>query len=130
MNDQDELGLRIAKLLDESADSLGSEQRERLNAARRLALARHKPAPARAWVPAWAGASAGAGGGNTGRRAFRVQHLIPIAALVLGLAGVAYMHSGTSSDIADIDVGLLTDELPLDAYLDRDFDPWPKRSSR
>ena len=126
MKDQDELGLRIARLLDEGADNLGPEQRERLNAARRLALARHKPAPARAWMPAWAGA----GGGDTGRRAFGIQHLIPIAALVLGLAGVAYMHSGTSSDIADIDAGLLTDELPLDAYLDREFDPWPKRSPR
>lgn len=125
MKDQDELGLRIAGLLDESADGLGAEQRERLNAARRLALARHKPTPVRAWVPAWAGA----GAGGTGR-VFGVQQLIPIAALVLGLAGVAYMHTGTSSDIADIDAGLLTDELPLDAYLDREFDPWPKRSSR
>ena len=126
MKDQDELGLRIARLLDEGADGLGAEQRERLNAARRLALARHRPARARAWVPAWAGATAG----DTGRRVFGVQHLIPVAALVLGLAGVAYMHTGTSSDIADIDVGLLTDELPIDAYLDHEFDPWPKRSSR
>ena len=47
MNDQDELGLRIARLLDESTDTLSPEQRERLNAARRLALARHRPEPAR-----------------------------------------------------------------------------------
>ena len=32
MKDQEELGLRIARLLDEGADSLGPEQRERLNA--------------------------------------------------------------------------------------------------
>jgi hypothetical protein len=125
MKDQDELGLRIARVLDESVDNLGPEQRERLNAARRLALARHRSAPAPAWVPAWAGPL----GKYTERRLFGV-HLIPIAALVLGLAGIAYMHSGTSSDIADIDAGLLTDELPIDAYLDQEFDPWPKRSSR
>ena len=126
MKDQDELGLRIAGLLDESADSLGPQQRERLNAARRLALARHRPATAPAWVPAWAGPL----GKYTERRLFGVQYLIPVAALVLGLAGVAYMHTGTSSDIADIDAGLLTDELPINAYLDQEFDPWPKRSSR
>jgi hypothetical protein len=127
MNDQDELGLRIAKLLDESTDTLSQEQRERLSAARRLALARrpeHVAAPA--WVPAWASPIAG----FTEKRVFGIQYLIPIAALVLGLAGVAYMHTGTSSDIADIDAGLLTDELPINAYLDQGFDQWPKRSSR
>jgi hypothetical protein len=59
-----------------------------------------------------------------------VQYLMPIAALVLGLAGVAYMHTPAPSDIADIDAGLLTDELPINAYLDQGFDSWLKRSSR
>jgi len=60
-----------------------------------------------------------------------VRYLIPVAALVLGLAGVLYVHSnGTSSDIADIDAGLLTDELPINAYLDKGFDSWLKRSPR
>ena len=128
MNEQDELGLRIAKLLDESTETLGAEQRDRLSAARRAALARFRPerTTAAALIPAWAGAAARL----TERPVFGVQYLIPIAALVLGLAGVAYMHSGTPSDIADIDAGLLTDELPINAYLDQGFDPWPKRSSR
>ena len=128
MNEQDELGLRIAKLLDESTDTLSQEQRERLSAARRLALSRHRTqaAPAPALVPSWAGPVAR----FTERRVFGVQYLIPIAALVLGLAGVAYMHTGTSSDIADIDAGLLSDELPINAYLDQDFASWLKRSSR
>ena len=126
MKDQDELGLRIARLLDEGTDKLGAEQRERLNAARTLALSRHRPEPVPAWVPAWAAPISR----YTERRVFGVQYLIPIAALILGLGGVAYMHTGGSTEIADIDVGLLTDELPLDAYLTHDFDPWPKRSSR
>jgi hypothetical protein len=128
MNDQDELGLRIAKLLDGSTDSLSAEQRDRLSAARRLALARHRPerATATAWVPAWASPISGL----TEKRVFGIQYLIPMAALVLGLAGVAYMHTGTSSDIADIDAGLLTDELPINAYLDQDFASWLKRSPR
>jgi hypothetical protein len=128
MNDQDELGQRIARLLDEGTDKLSPEQRDRLSAARRLALARHRPAPAPvpSWMPAWAGPISG----FTEKRVFGIQYLIPIAALVLGLAGVAYMHTGTSSDIADIDAGLLTDELPINAYLDQDFASWLKRSSR
>lgn len=128
MNDQDEVGRRIARLLDESTDTLSQEQRDRLSAARRLALARHQPKPERvaAWVPAWAGPLAG----FTEKKVFGIQYLIPIAALVLGLAGVAYVHSGTSSDIADLDASLLTDELPINAYLDQDFASWLKRSSR
>ena len=54
MNDQDELGRRIAELLHEGTDNLGAEQRDRLSAARRLALAHQRPERSPAWVPAWA----------------------------------------------------------------------------
>lgn len=126
MNDQDELGLRIARLLDESTEKLGAEQRNRLSAARKLALARHRPQAVAAWVPAWAGPLSR----FTERRLFGIQYLIPLAALLLGLAGVTYMHTSGSSDIADIDAGLLTDDLPINAYLDQGFDSWLKRSAR
>ena len=126
MNDQDELGRRIASLLDDSADAVGPAQRERLRAARKLALERHHEVRTRALAPAWATTI----GNLTERRVFGVQYLIPMAALVLGLAGVAYMHYTPSSDIADIDVGLLTDDLPINAYLDQGFDSWLKRLPR
>jgi hypothetical protein len=126
MNEQDEVARRIAKLLDDGTENLGAAQRERLSAARKLALARYPSAPAPAWAPAWAGNVSR----FTERRVMGVQYLIPIAALVLGLAGVAYMHSNPSSEIADIDAGLLTDDLPINAYLDQGFDSWLKRSSR
>ena len=62
---------------------------------------------------------------------FGIRYAIPIAALVLGLLGVAYMHApNPTNEIADIDVGLLTDELPIDAYLDQGFDSWLRRSSQ
>jgi hypothetical protein len=127
MNEQDELGRRIVNLLDESAANLGPAQRERLTAARQAALARHRAASVPVWAPAWAGNFSH----FTEHRIFGVRYLIPVAALVLGLAGVAYVNSnGTPSDIADIDAGLLTDELPINAYLDKGFDSWLKRSSR
>jgi hypothetical protein len=127
MNQQEELAQRIVKLLDESADNIGPAQRQRLSAARQAALARHRPAPVAAWAPAWAGTISR----FTEHRAFGVRYVIPIAALVLGLASVVYVQSNsTSSDIADIDAGLLTDELPISAYLDKGFDSWLKRSPR
>ncbi|MGZ5142084.1 MAG: DUF3619 family protein [Burkholderiales bacterium] len=126
MSQEDELGRRIARLLDDSAADVGPAQRERLRAARQAALARHRAAAVPTWAPAWAG--------NFSRfteSGFGVRYLIPVAALVLGLAAVLYVQSnGTSSDIADIDAGLLTDELPINAYLDKGFDSWLKRSSR
>jgi Protein of unknown function (DUF3619) len=127
MTEQDEVARRIVKLLDESAENIGRAQRERLSAARQAALARHRAVPVAAWAPVWAGTISR----FTEHRAFGVRYLIPIAALVLGLASVVYVHSnGTSSDIADIDAGLLTDELPINAYLDKGFDSWLKRSPR
>jgi len=127
MNQEDELARRIAKLLDESSGELRPDQRERLSAARRLALSRQKREPAPAWVPVWAGSFSRL----TEQSVLGVRYLVPLAALVLGLVGVVYVHTGTvSNDMADIDAGLLTGELPISAYLDQDFDSWLKRSSR
>jgi len=127
MNQQDELARRIVKLLDESTDTIAPEQREALARARNLALSRYRTEPAPASVFAWAGRLSRL----TEERVFGVRYLIPLAALVLGLLGVVYMQTGgTSNEIADIDAGLLSDELPINAYLDKGFDSWLKRSPR
>jgi hypothetical protein len=126
MNQQDELAGRIARLLDEGADTLSPRRRDALAKAREAALARYsgrrQPAPAAAWVTAL--------GNVTERSVFGVRYLIPLAALVLGLIGVVYVQTnGVMSNIADIDLRLLTDELPIGAYLDKDFESWLERSS-
>jgi hypothetical protein len=127
MNQQDELAARIAKLLDEGTDGLSAEKRERLAQARRLALSRQQGRKAPALVPAWAGPFSR----FTEQSIFGVRYVVPMAALILGLLGVVYVNtSNVVSDIADIDAGLLTDELPISAYLDQGFDSWLKRSSR
>jgi hypothetical protein len=125
MNQQDELAARIAQLLDEGAGQLAPSAREGLIEARRLALSRHRVRlePALAW--------AGPLSDLTERNVLDVRYLIPVAALVLGLIGVVYLNTGNvSSDIADIDAALLTDELPINALLDQGFDSWLKRSPR
>ena len=127
MTDQDEVGRRIARLLDQSAEGLSAEERTRLIEARRLALARHRGEQEHALEPAWAGAMRG----FTEQRVMGIRYVLPMAALVLGLLGVVYMHTGgVPSEIADIDAALLSDELPISAYLDQGFDAWLKRSSR
>ena len=47
------------------------------------------------------------------------------------MIGIAYWQNGSSpaSEMAEIDAGLLSDELPINAYLDKGFDSWLKRSS-
>jgi hypothetical protein len=129
MNEQDELGARISRLLDEGARDVPSASRERLAAARRTALARHAELriTSASWAPAWAGSFSRL----TEQSVLGIRYLVPLAALVLGLVGVVYVHTGTvSTDIADIDMGLLTDELPINAYFDQNFESWLKRSSR
>ena len=126
MNQEDELAARIAKLLDEGTEGLGADKRERLSQARRLALSRQQGRRAPALVPAWAGPFSR----FTEQSVLGVRYLVPLAALILGLIGVVYVNtSGVASEIADIDAGLLTDDLPISAYLDQGFDSWLKRSS-
>ena len=127
MNQQDELASRIATLLDESADKLSPQRRDALGKAREAALARYSSQRRVVAQPAWASTI----GDITERSVFGVRYLIPIAALVLGLIGVLYVQTnGVMSSIADIDLRLLTDELPIDAYLDKDFESWLERSSQ
>jgi hypothetical protein len=50
--------------------------------------------------------------------------------LVFGLLAINTWHqSQLVQEIEEIDAGVLTGDLPLDAYLDKGFDAWLKRSS-
>lgn len=55
-----------------------------------------------------------------------------VAALVLGVFVTGQQWTSTSRVSAneDIDAALLIDDLPIDAYLDRDFKAWVFRESR
>jgi hypothetical protein len=128
MNQADDaLAKNIVRLLDEGADRLGPAVRERLLAARKEALGRYREQPVRAWDLVAVG--------NATARYLEdhpnARFLIAGAALLVALAGVAYWPgmNGTG-ELAEIDVGLLTGDLPIDAYLDKGFDSWLKRSLR
>jgi hypothetical protein len=124
------LARRIAEVLDESTDQIEPAVKDRLAAARREALSHYKqPHPVWAWMPAWAtGGLARASESRLG--GFR--YVVPVAVLVVGLIAITYwqQNGGRWNELAEIDAGLLADELPIDAYLDKGFDTWLTGSSR
>ena len=125
---ENELARRIVRHLDYGVNHLEPGVRERLFAARKIALSKYREQPAPVVGLAWAGQAAAR---FTEHRFYGARHLVAISALVLALVGVAYWQSvGTTNAYAEIDTDLLTDELPLNAYLDKGFDSWLKRSSR
>ncbi len=122
-----EIAQKIARALDRSTRDMGGDTLARLAAAREQALAGYHVVPG--WKLAWAGSWASQ---NGERPAAGLRYALPIALLIMGLIGIVYWHSGNgqSNELADLDVRLLTDDLPLDAYLDKGFDSWLKRQSR
>jgi hypothetical protein len=125
----DELAGKIVRYLDYGADHLDQTTRERLLDARKTALSKFKERPEPAWGLTWAGQ---AGPRQTEHRAHGARYLIAGAALIAALMSMLYWQSirGPSNELAEIDAGLLTDELPINAYLDKGFDSWLSRSSR
>jgi hypothetical protein len=120
---EQQLARKIVESLDDGLNQLEAGTRERLVAARRTALARYQEAPALAWA------------GPVGR--FMQQHLFGtgvtavVTTLVIATAGVLYWQSvAPNGDSAELEIALLTDELPINAYLDKGFDSWLKRSPR
>jgi hypothetical protein len=125
----DELARRIVQHLDFGADHVNALTRERLLEARKAALSHYQERLQPARGLAWAG-SAGARRGEN--HFFSLRYLIATAALIGAVIGVAYWQNGATgpaNELAEIDAGLLTDDLPINAYLDKGFDSWLKRSS-
>lgn len=52
---------------------------------------------------------------------------LPVLALIAVLAG-ANLLQDPNADIGDLDASLLTGELPINAFLDKDLDSWLKGS--
>jgi hypothetical protein len=123
-----ELAREIVQYLEDGVDRLEPRVRERLAAARRNALSRYREQPAPVFGLAWAGHAAVWLTEHTFRG---TRLLIAAAALAALTVGLVYWQSpAPTNGLADIDVYLLTDELPINAYLDKGFDSWLKRSSR
>lgn len=124
MNEQ-QLSYKIRQILNQGL-ALDTAKLARLKAARELALARQTARTTRP-VLNWADNVTGRFGGP-GPLATGV--LVPMVVLVFGLLAINTWHqSQLVQEIEEIDAGVLTGDLPLDAYLDKGFDAWLKRSS-
>ncbi|HUF81120.1 MAG TPA: DUF3619 family protein [Burkholderiales bacterium] len=125
---EDQFARRLVGYLDESVNRIEPATRERLLAARKAALARYRERPAPVAGLAWAGHAAAR---ISEGRLLSARHVIAVCALVLALVVIAYWQKPAPvNELADIDTALLSGELPINAYLDKGFDSWLKRSSR
>jgi len=115
-------GNRIRQLLNQGL-TLDRNITDRLRAARDQALARQRSelTPVLAWADNILGGYGGWGG-------LSLRLLVPFVALAIGASAVyTWQQKQLLAEVEEIDAQLLTDELPIDAYLDRNFQSWLKK---
>jgi hypothetical protein len=114
---------KVRHALNENLDHLPASTVERLAAARKQAVARKK-----AQSPVQVAQRVLAG--NVGTffsfaSLGRAGAIIPLLALVAALAGVyQYQEEQHIAELAELDAAVLSDELPLTAYLDHGFNEY------
>lgn len=121
---QDDLGRAITSRLNEASQQLPYDVSERLKAARMLALEKRRQAQVRlASAVVASGGSAALQLGDGLRGKWRLLGAwLPLLALVAGLVTIDFVQDDfRAQEIADVDVELLTDDLPPDAFTDPGF---------
>jgi hypothetical protein len=120
-----QFGNKVRNLLNHGLPRIGAKAAARLSAAREQALARQRPEPAAGLV--WADNVVGRFGGWSG---VSLRMILPVAILIAGVSGIyTWQQSQRAAELEEIDALLLTDDLPIDAYLDRGFQNWLKKRS-
>lgn len=114
---------KVRHALNHNLDNLPASTADRLASARKLAVSRKK---AHAPVKVAQGVLAGnIGAFFTFSSLGRAGAIIPLLALVAALAGVyQYEEEKHIAEIAELDAAVLSDELPLTAYLDHGFNAY------
>jgi hypothetical protein len=130
---EEQFGRRVAWHLDRGLDQLDQGTLNALAAARHAALS-GRPAYQRSAAPAMA--AAGHGTLSSGNRRTRVRWWVPASAVALAVAALVYVQSlnqhsmfAPDHELGALDAGLLADDLPIDAYLDKGFDAWLEDTS-
>jgi len=114
----------------------GARITERLRAARERALEARRISTLREREPAFVLARSttaelvGGFGAFGGLGGFSLRVLLPTLLLVAGLVSIySWQQEQRAADALELDAQLLTDDLPIDAYLDRGFEAWLKKVS-
>lgn len=116
-------GNKVRQILNQGLPRIGTVAKARLLAAREQALARQRPEPAAGL--AWADNVVGRFGGWSG---VSLRMILPLAILLAGVSGIyTWQQNQRAAELEEIDALLLTDDLPIDAYLDRGFQNWLKK---
>jgi hypothetical protein len=124
MNEREEMqfGNRVRQVLNQGT-SVRPNIAKRLEHARERALERQRPE--RATALAWADNVVGRVGGWGG---FALRVLLPLAMLLASAAAIyTWQQNQRDAELEEIDTQLLSDDLPIDAYLDRGFQNWLKK---
>jgi hypothetical protein len=114
---------KIRRVLDRATTHVDASIVERLRVARERALEarRLERAPALAWADNVLGSLGGPSG-------LWLRLVLPALLVVASVAGIyAWQQNQRLAEIEEIDAELLTDDLPIDAYLDRGFEAWLKK---
>lgn len=121
---------KVKLALDANLDNLSGDTLQHLAAARRVALARKKKgATVRVLQqqPVLAGVLGGSGMLDPQKPSWlsRLGVALPLLLGVVLFAGI-YQHENAKrvADLAEIDAAVLSDELPLSAYLDHGFNAY------
>lgn len=123
------IAYRIAARLSERADALDGDVAERLRFAREQALERAKVARAAAGTPVVAVGAGGAALLGKGGWWLKLGSALPLLALAVGLFLIQHLHTQAQIEAAaQIDVELLADDLPPEAYNDAGFVEFLKSS--
>lgn len=121
---EERFGFRIRQNLNRGLPDISPAAARRLEAARHLALARQKQTAPQM-------AAAGQHGikldiGHLGHLP-HVRQGLAILALLIGMAIAFYWQSDEYvSELGDVDSALLSDDLPPEAFMDKDFFKWLK----
>ena len=121
---QDRFGLQVGARLSEAAADLPYDISERLRAARVQAVAKRRVATARtATSMTVSGGTAALTFGSDNLGWFgRFAAVVPLLALVLGLVTIHFIQTeNRTAELAEVDVALLSDTLPPEAYTDPGF---------
>lgn len=117
---ESKLGNKIAQLLNRSLDDIEQHTLNRLQSARRASLEKNYRVVE---TLVTAGDSPTIRGENSSY--FNAKNLISLVTLLFVLAGVSYWQTLQYGDEnEEIDIMLLADDLPINAYLDNELDVW------
>jgi hypothetical protein len=107
----------IRQLLNRSSAQLGQPTLARLRDVRTQALARYD-ARSTAPVFVWAGSTATNSGHTSGshHKSYYWAAAVLLAALLF--SGAIYLQHVTEHDNSDVDIAILTDDLPIDVYVE------------